>query len=318
MRIRGGLAATLLLPAALAVSGCSGSGGDRSEAGGDGATDRVTAFVSILPQAYLLERVGGDRVDVQVLVGPGESPATFEPTPRQIAGLAGARVYFAIGVPFERALLPKIAQTFSDLPIVRTEESVERMEAPVGHGPETSPFEHAHGSIDPHVWLNPQNAASLARSMEETLAEIDPAGAPIYEANLRALSSDLAALDDEIASRLSPVRGREMYVFHPSYGYFAEAYGLVQVAIEVDGQEPSAKQLARLVTQAKERGVTTIFVQPQFSMRTARTVAEALGAAVVTLDPLARNYPSNMRSMAAEIRVALKNQKSREGLTRAG
>ncbi|MFC1475935.1 metal ABC transporter solute-binding protein, Zn/Mn family [Candidatus Zixiibacteriota bacterium] len=272
---------------------------------GETPAAKMKAFVSIMPQAYFVERVGGFAVEVEVLVAPGQSPATFEPTPKQMAALSGADIYFRIGMPFEDQLLRGIAAINEGLPVIDTRRGIklrpmdEESTAGDEHG-----HEH-HGRYDPHIWLNPGLVKIQARNIVAGLIELDPAGKTAYEKNLQEFQADLAELDSTIAEILAPLRGREVFVFHPSYGYFAEAYGLKQVAVETGGKEPGARQLADLIARAKKDSVRVVFVQPQFSQKSAQTIAEAIGGAVVPLDPLARDYLENLRRMARAIERAL-------------
>ncbi len=268
----------------------------------------VSAFVSVAPQAAFVERVGGPHVAVEVLVAPGQSPHAFEPTPKQMASLAGSDVYFAIGLPFEARLLPRITALDGGLLVVDTAADVERRSID-GAAP---PREHdgAHdeardGLDDPHVWLDPGNVALIARSIAHALAEIDPPRARDYEANLEDFLRELADLDAELTKALAPLEGRPLYVFHPAFGYFADAYGLEQVAVETGGREPSARELAELIERASADGARVVFVQPQFSTRSAEAIADEIGGVVVPLDPLAADYVENLRAMAASVRRAL-------------
>ena len=272
------------------------------------AVNRLTVFVSILPQAYFVERVGGRHVDVKVLVGPGQSPATYEPTPDQMSALAGARAFFRIGVPFEETLLPKIRGTFKDLEIVDTRAGItlRKMEA---HEHEEHEGEHEHeheaGGDDPHSWLNPKLVKIQAKTICDALCRLDAANAVQYQQNLAKFQADLDALDARIAESLAPLAGRELFVFHPAFGYFADAYGLKQVPVEIEGKEPAAKDVAALVRRAREANVRVIFVQPQFSPKSATAIAREIGGAVVSLDPLARDYMKSLEAMAQQIGNAL-------------
>ncbi|UCD29344.1 MAG: zinc ABC transporter substrate-binding protein [Planctomycetota bacterium] len=276
-----------------------------SPASGETPSKDIKTFVSIMPQAYFVERVGGPSVEVEVLVAPGQSPATFEPTPRQMAALAGADVYFRIGLPFEDQLLAAIAAINEGLPVIDTREGIElRPMDESGH--EGDDHEHdQHGRFDPHVWLDPELVQVQARNIMAGLAKLNPAGKVEYEKNLRQFQAELADLDSTIAQILAPLKGREIYVFHPSYGYFAGAYGLKQVAVETGGKEPGARQLADLIERAIRDSVRVVFVQPQFSQKSAKTIAEAIGGAVVPLDPLARDYLANLGRMARAIERGL-------------
>jgi len=253
---------------------------------------RLSLFVSILPQAYFVERVGGSHIEVEVLVGPGQSPATFELTPQQMTKLTQADAYFRIGLPFEKQLVGKIRAALSDLRVVDTRRGIKLR---------TMEHEHHNDGSDPHIWLDPKLVKVQAATVCEELCRLDPVNVEAYKKNLETFKADLDEVDARITRALEPLKGRKFYVFHPSYGYFGDAYGLTQVAVEVEGKEPSARQLATLIDQAKEDSVKVIFVQPQFSAKSAEAVAEAIGGVIVPIDPLARDYLRNLEDIAEKI-----------------
>lgn len=273
-------------------------------------TATVSAFVSILPQVCFVERVGGRHVRVSVLVGPGQSPFSYEPTARQMSELAKARVLFRIGVPFEEVLLPKISAAFGQLKICDTRTGITLR--PIG-GHESdheshAEHEHDHEGDDPHIWLSPKLVKIQAQTICDTLCQLDPPHADDYRRNLAGFHADLDGLDARIGTALAPVKGKELFVFHPAYGYFADAYGLKQVAVEIAGKEPSAKELSALVKRARDSGARVIFVQPQFSTSSAAVVAREIGGAVVPLDPLAPDYLENLERMAVVVKEALSGE----------
>jgi len=272
------------------------------------AGDAFTAFVSIPPQACIVERIGGDRVDVHVLVQPGQNPHNYDPTPRQMADLARARVFFRIGVPFEDVCVAKIAQTLKGLEIVDTRKGIQlrRMVACDDHDHHHDHDHDAEEGLDPHTWLNPRLVVTQAQTIRDALTRLDPAGKAVYEGNCKALCDDLTALDKELAATLAPLRDKKLFVFHPAFGYFADAYGMEQVPVEIEGKEPSARQLAQFIRHARTAGVRVIFVQPQFSQRSAKAIASAIDGAVIALDPLATDYFGNMRKIANAVRDAVK------------
>lgn len=274
----------------------------RSDAPTPPRPTKLPVTVAILPQAFFVERIGGDYVDVQVLVGPGQSPHVFEPTPKQMSRLAESRVYFEIGLPFEARLLAKLEETVKGLNVVDTREGIQlrKMEEWEAEGGEHHDDDHA-GSADPHVWLSPRLAKVQVRTISRGLCAVDPSHAADYERNLKALEKDLDDVDQRIAAVLAPFRGQEFFVFHPAFGYFAEAYGLKQVAVETGGKQPGPKQLSELIEKARNSGVKLIFVQRQFSTTSAQAVAQAIGGAVAPMDDLAKDYLVNLEDMAKKI-----------------
>ncbi|THB71659.1 MAG: ABC transporter substrate-binding protein [Desulfovibrio sp.] len=166
---------------------------------------------------------------------------------------------------------------------------------------------HDHGTLDPHIWLAPSPALAMAEAILAGLMEADPDNAAAYQANFDALAQEIANVDQDVRAQLDPIPEdkRHFMVFHPAWGYFAHEYHLRQVPVEVGGSEPSARELAEVVEHAQENQVRVIFVQPQMSEQTARTIAEEIGAHVVVLDPLAEDWPANMRSAAEAMAQAM-------------
>ena len=210
--------------------------------------------------------------------------------------LASARLYYRVGVPFESAWMEKIRQVNPGMQILDARESVplRRMEEPGDHG-------HDHGDLhgmDPHIWLSPARLEAMASQLAKTLQALDPVHGEEYRRNFEALRRELRALDEELRRLLAPHRGKRFLVFHPSWGYFADDYGLTQVAIEREGKEPGGQALAQLIDSATREGVATVFVERQFSQERARALARAIGARIRVLDPLAEDVPQNLRSVA--------------------
>jgi zinc transport system substrate-binding protein len=266
---------------------------------------KLHIFVSIAPQAYFVERIGGERVDVEVLVAPGQSHETFEPAPKQMAALSGADLYFRIGLPFEDRLLDKLSAANDNVRVINTREGITlRQIEEYTDGSQDEGHDH-HGQPDPHIWLNPRLVEIQARHIAAGLTALDSLNKAVYEQNLRGFTQDLRQIDSTIAEILAPLKERKIYVFHPAFGYFTDAYKLTQVAVEIGGKEPGGQQLAELISRAQQDSVRVVFVQPQFSQKSARTIAEAIGGTVVPLDPLARDYLENLRRLARTIERAL-------------
>lgn len=260
----------------------------------------LEVWVSIPPMLEIAGRVGGDRVHAQALLASGASPHTYEPTPRQLAALWEADLFVGIGVPFETPLLAKIASLRPNLPV-----------ADCSRGIELQPIDNAHlgahpgERFDPHTWLDPVLVRIQAAAVRDELCRLAPADCASLDANLASYLADLEAVHQRIAAILAPYRGRTLLVFHPAFGYFARRYGLEQVAVEVGGKEPTPRQLALLVEQAKASGASALFVQPQVRGSTAAAVAEAVGCPLVELDPLAADLSANLERMARAIAAAM-------------
>ena len=275
------------------------------------AAEPVSVFVSILPQKYFVEQIGGERVAVSAMVEKGRDPHVFEPLPAQMEGLSKAKAYFAVGLPFEEALLPRAASLNPGLKIYRIDEGIDKIAGSHdhhhGHTEEKHDHHaHHHEGADPHVWNGPREAIRMAGKILEGLTEIDPDGKEEYAERHAAFVERLKAMDAEFAGMFRDRQGAAFLVFHPAWAYFARSYGLVEVAIETDGKEPKAADLANIISEAKERGVKAIFISPQFSRRSAEIVAQAVGASVTTADPLAAEWEENLRAVAKAIAEAAK------------
>ncbi len=283
--------------------------------GGATTTAPVEVAVTIPPQAELVERIGGDRVRVEIAVPPGQDPHTFSPSPRQVLSLSRARLYFRIGLPLEDQILPRLSGSSRAMTVVNTIEGIRRRAFADHEGHACGGHHHGHpehghghdchahaGRPDPHLWLAPRLLSVQAERICEALCKADPAGAELYRANCAKLQARLDEVEAAMNEKLQPYRGRAFYVFHPAFGYFADACGVRQVAVEMEGKSPSPRQLRALVARAKDENVKVIFVQPQFDQRSAQSVAAAIGGSVVVIDPLRKNVIDNLVDIAAQLR----------------
>ncbi len=270
---------------------------------------RLPVFAGIPPLAFLVEQVGGQHVKVETLMQPGQDPHTFEPTPRQVLALGRAAVFFKIDMPFENVLLEKAGDGNQRLAIVNATEGVKRRWMDVPCCEESAGRDHDHhserGEPDPHVWLSPRLLKIMAQNVATGLCRADPPHKADYGRNIAALLKRLDELDQRVGRMLGPYRGRSFYVFHPGFGYFADAYGLHEEAIEAGGRSPTPKQLQALVEKAKAEGVTTVFIQPQYAPESAQAVADAIGGRVVTINGLGRDVIADIDDIAAKVEKAL-------------
>ncbi len=301
---------------------------------------KIRAFVSILPQAFFVSQVGGPHVDVRVLVDPGKDPHTFELTPKVMIDLSQADFFFALGLPFEQAIMRKLRGTAERVRIIDTANGVALLpllhdheegehgshhkghEKPQGsHSSGSGSHSHSHGASeargtekhhrDPHIWLDPSLVKIQASNIAQALISFDPGRADDFRKNLERFHQDLDKLDAELAESLSPFRGQRFYVYHPAFGYFAARYGLHQVPVEIEGKEPSPRHLANLIRAAKKDHVKIIFVQPQFSQKTAQSLSEAIRGSVIAIDALSPDYLNNMRVITESLGHALHDSTSR-------
>ncbi len=264
---------------------------------GDTEIGALEIFCGIPPVAYLVKRISGRHVRAEVLVKPGQDPHIFEPTPRQVVRLSKARLFFKIGMPFEDRLTERIAASGSSARIVDTAAGITRR-AGVDPDEETG--------ADPHVWLAPRLLKQMAANITAALSTADPPHADDFHANQVALNGDLDALDRRLAASLVPYRGQAFYVFHPAFGYFADAYGLRQESVEIEGKPPTPRQLVALVQKARADHVKILFLQPRFSQPAAESIAQSLGGAVMPMDDLAYDVIANLNEIADTVGNALR------------
>jgi len=271
------------------------------------SAEKPMIAVSILPQGYFVQRIAGDLVDQVVLVGEGQSPHAYEPTPKQMGSLAKAKAWILSNSDFERGLQPKIAAQYPSLLIVDGTEGVEfrKMEAHTHEGEAGHQEEAATDmNIDRHTWLGRAPAKIMAGHIRDALARVDPANTKTYNANYRALLADIDREFDALVPTLAPLKGQAVFVFHPAFGYFLDEFGIEQEAVETGGKEPTAKALSALIDEARQDGVKVIFVQAQFPTQAATTLADAIGAQVLPLDPLAADWLDNIRRIGATLQKA--------------
>ncbi len=264
----------------------------------------TNVFVSISPQKYFVQKIGGDLVNVSVLVPAGASPHNFEPKPRQMAELSKSAVYFAVGIDFEKVWLKKIAAANPKMRIVHTDDGITKISMAGVHDEEKNGHDHSSGSPDPHIWLSPSLVKSQARHILDALVAIDPGNRSKYEFNSVSFMKEIDELDAELKAFFASRKGGQFMVFHPSWGYFAEAYGLVQVPVEIEGKDPKPAQLQKIIGHARERQIKVIFVQPQFSAKSAELLAREIGGQIVYTDPLTENWAGNLREVARKFGAA--------------
>lgn len=251
----------------------------------------LNVMVSIVPQKYFVERIGGDKVNVSVMVGPGFNPSTYEPKPSQIQRLSATDMYVRIGVPFEQAWMHRIAAANDRMLVVDQSEGIERIDG-----------------TDPHIWLSPRLVKVQAHTIFDGLVQLDPDSESFYRANLDAFLADLDELDASIEQTLAALENRKFMVFHPSWAYFARDYDLEMIPIQIQGSDPSPAEMAYLIKIARENDIKVIFAQPEFSTERAQVIAEEIGGKVLLISPLAPDWMENLRRVADTFAQVLADQ----------
>jgi len=271
------------------------------------AQKQIDVMVSILPQRYFVEKIGGEHVKVTVMVPPGSEPHSFEPKPQQLISLSRSSIYFAIGITFEQTWLERFRATNPRMLVVHTEDGIEKI--PMETVEETTDERHEHHNrgSDPHIWLSPPLVKKQCEHIYHGLVTVDQGNKDSYKGNFDRFIRELDDLDRYLKDVLTDNNERTRFlVFHPSWGYFARTYGLEQIPIEIEGKEPKPADLIRLIDTAKLLGIRVIFVQPQFSEKSAKTIADAIGGTIVYADPLSENWEQNLRDTAQKFKSALR------------
>lgn len=248
--------------------------------------------VSVPPLAWFVQRLAGDRVKVEIMIPPGANHHAWEPSLEQMRAASKAALYVKIGHPhftFEQTWLRRLVEANASVHVVDCSAGIDGLEE------------------DPHLWVSPATARRFVPALAAALKEVLPDAHGDLDSAQTALLASIDALDADVRRILAPAEGKRFYVFHPAWGYLARDYGLVQVSIEHGAKEPGAAELARLMRDARADGAEVIFVQPEFSSRSARVVADEIGAKLVSLDPLALDWPVAIRHAAEAIATSLES-----------
>ncbi len=277
----------------------------------------VNAIVSILPQQNFVKAIGGEKVNISLMVKPGNSPHTYEPKPSQMRDISKADIYFSIGVEFEKAWLPKFMNQNKKMKIANISKGIKKIDMVKHshgekkhqdhdeHAHDNHGHDHEHESKDPHVWTTPKNVTIIAKNIYKYLIKIDKSNQEYYKQNLDNFIAHINDTDKKIKFLLQDLpKNTKFLVFHPSWGYFAKEYNLTQVAIEIEGKSPKPKELTHLIEEAKEEKIQAIFTSPEFSDTIANQLANELKIPVIKISPLNENWSENLKTFAK----ALKNK----------
>lgn len=272
------------------------------------ADGKTPVYAGLPPVAYITSRIGGDAVSVKSLLPEGRSPHDYSPGPQDIRAASAARCFFTTGMPFEKSIARPLSHSKTKL--VDVSQGVNRI--PFG-GADCADKDHDHDhdhdhqhhdgdgcsadGLDPHIWLDLENDKIIAENICRELSALLPERAAMFRANCDSFKQELETLRLEIVSKLKACKGKEFFVYHPAFGYFAHMTGLKQQAIELGGREATPAHLAAVIRRALDTGVKVIFVQPQFNPASARALAVAIKGDVAELDPLAADIIGNVRKM---------------------
>ncbi len=261
-------------------------------------TEKPTVLVTIAPYAEFTKRIGGDYLEVEILVPPGVNLHIYEPSPKHVEEVTGAAVWFKIDEPFEK----KIAQAIQERNPKQKMVSLQAGLTLRGDDAiELSPCMGHHHDRDLHTWLSPKFALKQAQTIAETLITLFPEYGDVFRKNFNALSFDLQKLDKEITRKLEPFKGNALLVSHPAFGYFCQDYGLLQLSVECEGKDPRPKDVEEVMKKAKAYTVRCVLLQQGFNNRGASLIGKKLQLPIYRVDPYARDYLTNMDQIAEYI-----------------
>ena len=271
--------------------------------------DKLTISVSILPQQWFVDQIGGDRVQSQAMVGSGDDPHTYEPSPQQMTNLANSDLYFTIGVEFEAVWMPRFESANPDMKVVDAAAGIELIPALYLHDHAEDEVEEpavTGAETDPHIWFSPSRMKQMAQTMAEAMQTTNPRNAEFYQANLEALLVKIDAVDAEVKKQLEGAQRDYFMVVHPAWGYVAEDYGLQMLAVEIGGNEPAPETLSQIIALAREYEINTLVIEKGSNARLATSIAEQAGIqSVVEWDPMAYDWPASMKMIAETLHRAL-------------
>jgi len=245
---------------------------------------KLKVAASISPLADFARQVGGDKVSIILLLPPGASPHTYEPTPRTIREIATAKIFIKVGTGFESWADKLVAAANPGIITIDCSKGIDLLTLDGNSG-------HAHATghnIDPHIWLDPRICITIVEKIRDAFSVIDPSNALLYKKNAGSYIRELRALDKEIEEAVGDFRTKKFITFHPAWNYFARRYGMEVIGVieEGPGKEPTPKHLGNLLDKLKRLDTRVVIAEPQFSPRTAEAIAREAGGKVITLDPV--------------------------------
>jgi zinc transport system substrate-binding protein len=251
---------------------------------------KIGVIVSVGPEVEFVQAVGGDKVDVTLMVPPGADPHTYEPLPNQLNHVSNAKIYFMVGTPieFELNYMDKMRNMNHEMLVINSSEGIVLI-------PNTA--EHENNS-DPHVWVSPKNAAIMVENIYQGLVKIDPNNTEYYTKNRDTYLQKLDELDNNITKSLAGKENSQIIVYHPAWAYFCREYNLTQIPIEYGGKEPTSQEIASVINLAKKDNIKVIFVEPQYSPKSAEVIASEINGKVLKVDDLAPDYIKNLNNVA--------------------
>lgn len=264
--------------------------------------NKQSVTVSVLPQKYFVEKIAGDRLNINVMIPPGASPVTYEPTPKQMKELSASNLYIRIGhIEFEKSWMKKLRDINPEMSVVDQAVVANLIEPEYKSNDEHKHKGHHHHGVDPHIWTSPKEVKKQIDFLYQYLINTYPEFESDFTINYNSFLNEIDSLDSYITEQLKLYNGNKFMIFHPALSYFARDYGLIQISIEIDGKEPTPANIQEIIKVAKEEEIKVIFVQKQFSTHNAEVIAREINGRVVQIDPLSYNWPESIKLIADEI-----------------
>jgi zinc transport system substrate-binding protein len=252
---------------------------------GSSGADKDIVSVSIAPFKYFVNEIAGDEIKVNIIVPSGSNPHNYEPYPEQITNLNRSKAIISNGfMGFEKAWLIRFHEINDKMVELSLNDKIEPLFSRNNHD-----GDHEE-EIDPHYWVSPKSAYSMAESLKDLFCALTPDKKNDYERNYEILNIKISELDRLADSLFLPFGGRSFMIYHPNLGYIARDYGLNEIAVEFEGKEPPPSRFRELIDIARKENIKTIFIQKEYDKRHASSIADEIDAEVVVIDPLSENW----------------------------
>lgn len=275
-----------LLLVAFLLSGCNST---------DSESELLSIAVTIAPQKRFVEKVAGNKAKVVTMIPAGNSPANYQPSPKEMIIFDSADIYFSIGVAAESNIKPLIKN--EDIQKVYLEEIVSDIYFDRFFEEDDHDGHDEHTGRDPHIWLSPKRVILMVESIMNELIKEDPINASYYKENAKLYINDLIGLDQYLKDIFSSLGNKEFIIYHPSFGYFADEYGLNMIAIEEDGKEATARRLEEIIDMAIQSDIKFILYQEEFDSQQAELIAKEIGGTAIKVNPLSEDYINNLKNI---------------------
>lgn len=258
--------------------------------------------VSILPQKYFIEQIAGNIFNINVMIPPGASPATYEPLPKQIEEISRSKAYFSIGhLIFEETWLPKFKSNNPELKIFDLSDNIKIIENHYHH-------DGHHHTIDPHIWVSPRKVRIITSNIKDYLIKLYPENKPIFENNYLKFLQKTDSIDQLLMDISNQSKNKSFLIYHPALTHLADDYNFEQISIEFEGKSPSAEYLMKLIKTANKKNIKHIFVQKEFNKENAVAIAKEIHAEILEINPLGYNWEENMLDIIEKFRLITENE----------